>query len=71
MIVMCHKPAQIKSLARMSCDTIYITNYIWADLFKKFNELYKCAHKFYEIINDLNVATIIIQLERLMSFVMV
>ena len=26
MIVMCHKPAQIINTARMSCDTIYLTN---------------------------------------------
>ena len=25
MIVMCHKPAQIIKMARMSCDAIYIT----------------------------------------------
>ena len=33
MIVMCHKPAQINNLARMSCDNIYITTYNGADLF--------------------------------------
>ena len=53
MIVMCHKPAQIKNTARMS-DTIYLKNYNGADLFKNSNEIYKIEHKFYEIINDLN-----------------
>ena len=52
MIVKCHKPAQIVNTARMSCDTIYLTTYNGADLFKSFNEIYKCEHKFYEIIND-------------------
>ena len=51
LIVMCHKPARIIKTARMSCDTIYLTTY--EDLFKNFNEIYKCEHKFYEIINDL------------------
>ena len=54
LILMCHKPAQIINTARMSCDTIYLTTYIGADLFKNFNEIYKCEHKFYEMINDLN-----------------
>ena len=54
MIVMCHKPVQIISTARMSCDPIYLTAYNGADLLKNFNEIYKCEHKFYEIINDLN-----------------
>ena len=40
MIVMCHKPAQIINTARMSCDTIYLTTYNGADLFKNFNEIY-------------------------------
>ena len=44
MIVMCHKPAQIINTARMSCDTIYLTTYNGADLFKNFNEIYKCEH---------------------------
>ena len=35
MIEMCHKPAQINNLARVSCDTIYITTYNEANLFKK------------------------------------
>ena len=39
MIVMCHKPAQIINTARMSCDTIYLTTYNGADLFKNFNEI--------------------------------
>ena len=42
MIVMCHKPAQIIKTARMSCDTIYLTTYKGPDLFKNFNEIYKC-----------------------------
>ena len=53
MIVMCHKPAQIINTARMGCDTIYLTTYNGADLFKNFNEKYKCEHKFYDMINDL------------------
>ena len=54
MIVMCHKPAQIISRARMSSDTIYLTIYNGADLLKNFNEIYKGEHKFYEILNELN-----------------
>ena len=53
MIVMCHKPAQIINTAGMGCDTIYITTYIGADLFKIFTEIYKCDHEFHEIISDL------------------
>ena len=44
MIVMCHEPAQMINTARMSCDTIYITTYNGPDLFKNFNEIYKCEH---------------------------
>ena len=54
MIVMCHKPAQIINRARMSCDTIYLTTYNGPDLFKNFNEIYKCEHDFNKIINELN-----------------
>ena len=36
MILICHKPAQIINTAGMSCDTIYLTTYNGADLFKKF-----------------------------------
>ena len=54
MIVMCHKPAQIINTARMSCDTIYITSYNGADLFKCFNEMYKCEHNFIKSISELN-----------------
>ena len=54
MIVMCHKPAQIINTARMSCDTIYLTNYNGPDLFKNFNEIYKCEHDFNKIISELN-----------------
>ena len=41
MIVLCHKPAQIIDTARMSCDTIYLTTYNGADLFKNFNKINK------------------------------
>ena len=54
MIVMCHKPAQIINTARMSCDTIYSPTYNGPDLFKNFNEIYKCEHDFNKIINELN-----------------
>ena len=54
MIVMCHKPAQIIITARMSCDTIYLTTYNGPDLFKNFNEIYKCEHDFCKIISELN-----------------
>ena len=54
MIVMCHKAAQIIKTARMSCDTIYLTTYNGADLFKNFNEIFKCEHNFNKIINELN-----------------
>ena len=54
MIVMCHKPAQIINTARMSCDTIYLTTYNGPDLFKNFNEIYKCEHYFSKIISELN-----------------
>ena len=54
MIVMCHKPAQIIITPRMSCHTIYSTTYNGEYLFKNLNEIYKCEHKFYEKINDLN-----------------
>ena len=54
MIVMCHKPAQINNTARMSSDTIYLRTYNGADLFKNFNEIYKCEHNFNKIISELN-----------------
>ena len=54
MIVMCHKPAQIINTARMSCDTIYLTTYNGADLFKNFNEIYKCEHNFNKITSELD-----------------
>ena len=38
MIVMGHKQAQIFNTARMGCDTIYITTYNGAALFRNFNE---------------------------------
>ena len=53
MIVMSHKPTQIFNMARMSCDTIYIT-YNGADLFKNFSEIYKCEHDFHGTIQELN-----------------
>ena len=55
-IVMCHKPAQIINTARMSCDTNYLTylTYKGPDLFKNFNEIYKCEHNFNKKINELN-----------------
>ena len=54
MIVICHKSAQINNTARMSCDTIYLTFYNGTDLFKNFNEIYKCEHDFSKIISELN-----------------
>ena len=54
MIVMCHEPAQIINTARMSCDTINLTTYNGPDLFKNFNEIYKCEHDFNKIISELN-----------------
>ena len=54
MIVMCHKPAQIINTARMRCDTIYLTTYNGPDLFKNFNEKFKCEHDFNKIISELN-----------------
>ena len=54
MIVMCHKPAQIINTVRISWDTIYLTTYNGADLFKNFNEIYKCEHNFNKIISELN-----------------
>ena len=53
-IVMCHKPAQIINTAGTGCDTIYLTTFNGADLFKKFNEIYKCEHNFKKIICELN-----------------
>ena len=54
MIVMCHKPAQIINTARISCDYFYLTTYNGADLFKNFNEIYKCEPNFNEKISELN-----------------
>ena len=51
---MCHKPAQIINTARISCDTIYLTTFNGPDLFKNFNETYKCEHDFSKIISELN-----------------
>ena len=55
MIVMCHKAAQIINTARMSCETIYLTTYNGADLFKNFKEIYKSEHNFNKIIFKLNI----------------
>ena len=56
MIVMCHKQAQIINMSRMNCDTIYMTTYNGPYLFQNtiFNTIFKCNHKFHEIINELN-----------------
>ena len=54
MIVMCHKGAQIINTARMSCDTICLISYNDADLFKNFNEIYKCENNFNKTISQLN-----------------
>ena len=37
----------------MSSDTIYLTTYNGADLFKNFNEIYKCLDNFNKIISEL------------------
>ena len=55
MIVMCQKPAQIDIMARMNCDSIYITTYNGADLFKNFNTTYECKHDFHGINQKLNI----------------
>ena len=54
MIVMCHKPAQTINTARMSCDSIYLTIYNGADLFKKFNAIYKSDYNFNKKVSELN-----------------
>ena len=54
MILMCHKPAQIRKMARMDCDSIYITTYNAADFFQSFNTTYNCKHDFHGIIQELN-----------------
>ena len=54
MIVMGHKPAQIVKTAGTSCDTIYITTYNGAALFKNFDDIYKSNHDFHGIIQELN-----------------
>ena len=46
-------PAQLDNMARMNCDTIYITIYNGADLLKNFNEAYNCKHDFHGIISQL------------------
>ena len=53
MIVMCHKSAQIEIMARMNFDTIYITFYNAADLFKNFSITYDCKPDFHGIIQEL------------------
>ena len=54
MIVIRHKPAKTEKLARMNCDTIFITTYNEVDFLKNFNEIYKCKHDFHGIIRELN-----------------
>ena len=54
MIVLGHKPAQIVSTARMSSDTIYITTYNGADLFRNFIDTCKRKNDFHGIISELN-----------------
>ena len=54
MIVMCHKPAQIDNMSRMSCDTLYITTYNGPDSFQNFNPTFECDHKFHGITSELN-----------------
>ena len=49
MVVMCHKLAQINIMARMNCDTIYITTYNGGDLFDNFSITYGCTHEFHDI----------------------
>ena len=51
---MCHEPAQINNLARMICDTIYITTSNGPDLFNSFNITYNCKHKFHGIFSELS-----------------
>ena len=70
MIVMCHKTAQIINTARMSCDTIYLTSYNGAGLFKNFNDIYKCEHNLNKKLVIYIVTIIIVQMECQMNFVM-
>ena len=56
MIVMRRKPAQIDFVARMNCDTICITTYNGANLFKNFKTTYECKLDFHGIIQDLNIS---------------
>ena len=72
-IVICHKQAHIDIMARMNCDTIYITTYNGVNLFKNFNTTYECKHNFHVIIQELNniiIFNIIVQMERMILFVM-
>ena len=41
-------------MARMNCDTIYITTYNGADLFQNINTTYNCKHDFHGINQELN-----------------
>ena len=41
-------------MSRMNCDTIYITTYYGADLYKNFNTTYEFKHDFHGIIQELN-----------------
>ena len=54
MIVMSHKPAQLINTERMRCDTIYITTYNGADLFRNYNKIYNCKHDFHDINREIN-----------------
>ena len=49
-----HKPAGIKNLAGLNCDTIYITIYNDAELFSKFQYNVWLQHNFHKLISDLN-----------------
>ena len=69
MIIMCHKPAHTFNTARINSDTFQITSYNGSDLFKNLKVTYESKHDFHGIINDLNVAIIIVQMEKLLYFV--
>ena len=42
MIAICRKAAHINNLARLKCDTIYVTTYNGADLFSNSDTVYVC-----------------------------
>ena len=70
MIVMRHQPAQINNMARMICDTIYITTDNGADFFQNFNTTYNCKHDFYDINRELNNSYYNCRDGQMMHFVM-